>query len=252
MRKELFYSPFVLLPRIGEWAETSRRLRRLRGTVAAPLRAKHIDALELLDLLRPLDPRVIFDIGAHIGTWTLLVKALFPNSDVHAFEPLEQHAGKFRASVGGIPGITLHEVALGAEGVCAKMHVNDFSDTSSVLELTQIGHQEWRLSKVNELALKLRSLDQYVAEYRIPFPDVIKLDVQGFELEVLKHAANVLAHTKAVIAEVSFKEFYAGQCRFEDVVTFLSANELYVHAFGARTPRGSALSQTDVLFLRQA
>jgi Methyltransferase FkbM domain len=130
------------------------------------------------------------------------------------------------------------------------MHVNNFSDTSSILELTAIGRDEFRLSKVDELALKLRSLDQYVADCCIPFPDVMKLDVQGFELEVLKQAIKVLAHTKAVIAEVSFKEFYAGQCRFEDVVAFMSANEFSVHAFGARTACGKALSQTDVLFLR--
>ena len=78
MRKELFYNPLVLLPRIGEWAATRRRLLRLRGTVAAPLNDGHIDTLELLDLLRPFAPRVIFDVGANIGTWTLLAKALHP------------------------------------------------------------------------------------------------------------------------------------------------------------------------------
>jgi hypothetical protein len=114
MRKDLFYNPLVLLPRIGKWAETRRRLLRLRGTIAAPLHDGHIDSLELLDLLGPFDPRVIFDIGANIGTWTLLAKALYPNSEIHAFEPLDQHTTRFRASVGGIPGITLHEVALDA------------------------------------------------------------------------------------------------------------------------------------------
>lgn len=103
MRKELLYNPFVLFPRLGQWADTHRRLRRLRGTVAAPLHDGHIDSLELLDLVRPFDPRVIFDIGANIGTRTLLAKAIYPNSEIHAFEPLQQHTAKFRASVSGIP-----------------------------------------------------------------------------------------------------------------------------------------------------
>jgi FkbM family methyltransferase len=252
MRKELFYNPLVLFQRIGEWAETSHRLFRLRRTVASPLHDGHIDTLELLELLQPLDPRVIFDIGANIGTWTLLAKALYPNSEIHAFEPLEQHKGKFLASVGGIPGVTLHEVALGTEGACAKMHVNNFSDTSSVLELTQIGRREFGLSKVNEFAVRLRGLDKFVTDYTIRLPDVIKLDVQGFELEVLKHATQVLAHAKAVISEVSFKEIYAGQCRFEDMIAFLSTNKFYVYAFSVRTPLGRPIFQTDVLFLKRS
>jgi len=105
VRRELFYNPLVLFQRIGEWAETRHRLFRLRGTVASPLHDGHIDTLELLDLVEPLDPRVIFDIGANIGTWTLLAKALYPKSEIHAFEPLKQHAGKFRASVCGIRGL---------------------------------------------------------------------------------------------------------------------------------------------------
>lgn len=250
MRAELLYNPLALIQRIGEWAETRRRLSRLNGTVAAGLLDGHIDLLELLELLRPHNPRVIFDVGANIGTWTLLAKSVFPHAEIHAFEPLKQHATKFRASVKGLTGITLHEVALGPEGVSVKMHVSDYSDASSILEFSAIGRREWSLSKIDEVSLQLRGLDALIAENKISFPDVIKLDVQGFELEVLKGAVQTLSRTRAVIAEVSFKEFYRGQCRFDEVVAFLSANEFHAYAFGARTARGRVLLQTDVLFLR--
>jgi FkbM family methyltransferase len=248
MRAKLFYNPLALLQRIGEWAETRHRLSNLKGTVAARLLDGHIDTLELLDLMRPLNPRVIFDIGANVGTWTLLAKALYPDCEIHAFEPLTQHATKFRAATSGIPGVTLHEVALGREGTSAKMHVNDLSDTSSILEPSETGRCQWHFTTIEEVGLQLRGLDEYVSECRIPLPNLIKLDVQGFELEVLRHATKVLAHTKAVIAEVSFKEFYLGQCRFEDMVAFLAANKFSVNAFGARTQLGKVLLQTDVLF----
>src|SRR5690349_2365628 len=113
MRAELFYNPLAMLQRIGEWAETSRRLLRLKGTVAARLHNGHIDSFELLELLRPFEPKVIFDIGANIGTWTLLAKALYPNAEIHAFEPLEQHTAKFQTVTSEISSITLHKVALG-------------------------------------------------------------------------------------------------------------------------------------------
>jgi FkbM family methyltransferase len=250
MRKELFYNPYVLFPRLGEWADANRRLRRLRGTVAAPLHRMHIDSLELLDLLRPLDPRVIFDIGANIGTWTLLAKGIYPDAEIHAFEPLQEHTRKFKKSTRSIAGITLHEIALGAKNTTATFHINEYSDTSSVLESAQDAPREWGASKVAELTLDLHSLDRYAADHKMRPPDLIKLDVQGFELEVLKSSITMLAHASAVIAEVSFREFYVGQCRFEEVVAFLFDHKFGVHAFGVQTPLGKPILQTDVLFLK--
>ena len=96
MRKELLYNPYMLLERIGQWAAETRRLRRLSRTSARILNRYHIDSLELLDLLAKNPPKVVYDIGANRGTWTLLAKTLFPECEIHAFEPLEilqEHAG---------------------------------------------------------------------------------------------------------------------------------------------------------------
>jgi hypothetical protein len=59
MRAELLYNPFLLLERLGEWAVTYQRLRRLKGSVAANLQFGHIDSLELLDLLQFVNPKVV-------------------------------------------------------------------------------------------------------------------------------------------------------------------------------------------------
>src|SRR5262245_40678125 len=82
MRAVLFYNPMALLERLGEWAITRRRLWRLRSSAAALLHDAHIDTLELLEILQPLQPRIIYDVG------TLLAKAFFPHEQIHAFEPL--------------------------------------------------------------------------------------------------------------------------------------------------------------------
>src|ERR1019366_6972969 len=55
-RTELFYNPLLLLERLGQWAVTKQRLRKLRSTVASQLTTGHIDSLELLEMLRPLNP----------------------------------------------------------------------------------------------------------------------------------------------------------------------------------------------------
>ncbi len=100
------------------------------------------------------------------------------------------------------------------------------------------------------VTVRVDRLDDYASRNKLPPPDLMKLDVQGFEAEVLLGGAQTLKYTKAVIAEVGFKEFYKGQCRFDEVVSVLSAAGLHVHAFGARTALGQLLNQCDVLFLR--
>ena len=58
--------------------------------------------------------------------------------------------------------------------------------------------------------VKTRTLDSIVAERNLPLPDLIKMDVQGAELDVLKGAANTLAHCKDLILELQKVEYNKG------------------------------------------
>ncbi len=250
MRLELFYNPRLLCERLAEISLARRRLARLRGTVAAGLTTGHIDSLELLELLRPNPPQVIYDVGANVGTWTLLAKALFPQAQIHAFEPLPRHGAKFRSATQALDGVHLHEIGLGAQPARTNLKVTDFSDASSLLPLTETGKKQWHLERVEEVPIQVERLDDWVARHRLPGPDLIKLDVQGFELEVLRGAEKSLARTRAVLLEASFQNFYQGQCRFEELVSWLAGAGLHVRAFGHGTALGRALVQSDVLFSR--
>ena len=88
------------IERLARLAARRRRLGRLKGTVAEQLKVGHIDSLELLELLRRKAPTVIYDIGANVGTWTLLAKAIFPAAEIHAFEPLPRHVAAFQKTLG--------------------------------------------------------------------------------------------------------------------------------------------------------
>ena len=250
MRPELFYNPLLLMERLGEWGTERRRLRKLRGTVAQDLATGHIDSLELLELLRGLNLQVIFDVGANVGTWTLLAKALYPAAQIHAFEPLSMHTEKFRQLTKGLDGVHLHEIGLGSQPARTVMKVTDFSDASSLLPLTETGKKRWHLEQVEEVPIQVERLDDWVARHQLSAPDLIKLDVQGFELEVLRGAEKSLAQTKAVLLEASFQNFYQGQCRFDELVSWLAAAGLHVRAFGHGTALGRPLVQSDVLFSR--
>ena len=231
MRLALLYDPLLLLERIGQWANDRRRLRRLRATPAAGLTIGHIDSLELLELLGPAPPRVIYDVGANVGTWTRLAKSVFPLAEMHVFN------------------VTLHRVALGPDDGEAVMKVLGYSDASSMLPITDLARRRWQLTEKAAQTVQVRSLDGLRDARGLPVPALLKLDIQGFELEALRGAERTLRETSYVLCEVCFEQYYFGQCTFESLTAFLHGHGYEVFAM-ASTDRGSLLRVADVLYVR--
>ena len=98
--------------------------------------------------------------------------------------------------------------------------------------------------------MKITTLDRIIATESLPQPDLIKLDVQGFEMEVLKGAAATLQRTRWVLGEVSFRVFYEGQVLFSELAGFLATQGFEVCAFGHSMRSGVPLAQVDALFRR--
>ena len=250
MRLDLLYNPRLLCERLAIESVRRRRLAILKGTQAAKLCLGHIDSLELVQLASAAGISVIYDIGANVGTWSVLAKALVPDARIEAFEPLPKHQTEFLRNCKGIADITLHSVALGSDNATGTFHVTDFSDASSLLQPTEATWAQFGVREVQQFPLSVVRLDDYRRERQLPPPDLIKLDIQGFELEALRGAPECLTSAKAVIAEVSFIEYYKGQCLFHDLVAHLARSGSFVRAFGINTPTGKTVGQTDVLFMR--
>ena len=251
MRFELLYNPRLLIERLAIASQRRRRFSKLTGTVASKLKLGHIDSLELLEIIKSEQIQTIYDVGANVGTWSLLAKAIMPQAVLHAFEPLSIHFDEFYARTANIPDINLHKLALGAEASILNMQVASFSDASSLLEIAKITYDTFGIVKSREEAVQVVRLDDYIAQNKMSMPDLIKLDIQGYELEALKGAEKCLKSARYLIIEVSFIEFYTAQPLFHDIINFLSQRNFYLWAMGTNTPLGETLSQTDVLFIRK-
>ncbi len=193
---------------------------------------------------------VFYDIGANVGSWSLLCKALVPDSDIVAFEPLPNHYGKFEGNLKAHRKVQLCKVALGPNEEMRPLLVTSYSDASSFLPLNQTGAKLWNIENTQQVEVPVVKLDTYKAKLSLPDPDFIKLDVQGFELAVLQGATDTLKSANWVLSEVSFHRFYENQVLFCELAAFLGSHGFEVYAFGHSLKCGQPQNQVDVLFRR--
>jgi hypothetical protein len=100
----------------------------------------------------------------------------------------------------------------------------------------------------------VKVLDEVYKNNELDYPDVIKMDVQGYELNVLRGARNVLAHARYLVIELSLCKFYKGQPPLWELWRFLD-EEQYVmvdHGYELRSPPDPhELLQFDAVFMNK-
>lgn len=126
---------------------------------------------------------VVFDIGAHVGFYTLLASELVGSGGkIIAFEPLPRniHYLKEHLRLNGCKNVTVIEAAVGSE----QSNITYFEEGRN----SSTGH----LSSKGRLEVKAVSIDELVSKGEIPPPDFIKIDVEGAEFLVLSGAKSIL------------------------------------------------------------
>jgi len=102
-------------------------------------------------------------------------------------------------------------------------------------------------------SLPMKTLDSVVARRKMPGPILLKADVQGYELEVLRGANETLRNTEVILLEVSTLPYNIGAPLFSDVVAFVADRRFLIYDFCHLHRRQSddTAFQVDVLFARE-
>lgn len=164
----------------------------------------------------------VVDIGANRGQFSLAVRRWASNARVFAFEPLSGPAARFRKVFQGDDKVFFHQSAIGSEKSEATIHVSAADDSSSLLPISGVQEQLFPgTGEIRTETIRVGRLADFVSAADIVAPAMLKLDVQGFELEVLKGCENLLGCFAYVYAECSFVELYTGQALADEVIAWL-------------------------------
>ena len=247
-----------------------RLINRFKGMDDVYLAARRAGWGPMASFSRAMDPRwrsalrlfdgfpcqpggVIVDVGANRGAILEAALLRFAPSKVVAIEPLPDAFGVLASKFASLPHIALYQCAVGNSEGSATLSVSRYEAASSLLPMT--AEASWLFDRdlrpVNSIVVSVRTLDSITAEEQLESIDLLKLDVQGFELRVLQGAEKTLRKTKVVMIEVCFYPQYENGALFEDIHEFLCDRGFILRDLrGFQRGRDGILLQADALYTK--
>lgn len=202
-------------------------------------------------LNRPLS--TVIDIGANRGQFALASRAI-AGARVFSFEPLPHVANIFKKVFVTDDSVTLFVSAIGERVEKLPIHLSARDDSSSLLE---IGTAQSKLfpgtHEVGTLEIDVAPLDHFISEADIVRPAMLKLDVQGFELQALAGCGSLIENFDYVYCECSFVELYKGQKLAAEVIAYLSSFGFVLSGiYNPSYDSAGNCIQADLFFKRRA
>lgn len=207
------------------------------------------------NLLKDIENPIVFDVGAYIGTTASEYAMIFQNGIIYAFEPTPNTFSQLQENCISIDNINSFNLAISDCDGEIEFFINEFAPTNSLLTPDEDADEYWgkglvKLDKcVNVNTIRL---DTFCSEKNILHIDLLKLDVQGAEIRVLKGASRLLDEgvIQMIYAEVIFVPTYENQTTYNEVGQYLSEKGYLLHSLYNLAYDGDRLKQADFLFIR--
>lgn len=167
------------------------------------------------------DVQYVVDVGAERGMWSEAVLDLFKPTTLLSIEPSPQSAAELRRRVSKHQRCEVVECAVGAEAGSATLHVMSDPLWNSLLTQSDAANDLYQpVQEEGTVEVKMSPLDEVVAH--LPRIDILKIDVQGYELNVIEGATEALKKTCLLMLETNFVSHYEGDelfCELHQAVT---------------------------------
>ena len=203
----------------------------------------------------PVD--AVVDVGANQGQFARRAIKAFPEARIFCFEPVPHVFDQLREWAESVPNrLEIFNVALGREPGRHEFFLHpEHTMSSSFLKTTALMKGEFPYTReTRTIQVDVHTLDDYAGRFvgRNGKRIVLKLDVEGFELDVIKGGLRTLENVIALIVEIHLMELFEGHPTFHDVNTFLSGkNYRFAGSFPPGLSATGRIMGFDAIYIRE-
>ena len=193
------------------------------------------------------NPSSIVDVGAYHGEWTKEMQEIFPNSLFLMVEPMSEKAALLEQMANDSNGKIRFEQALLAAQADQEVVFHQSETASSVLAEHKENNDFEKVTK------KTTTLGLLLEKNQINKINFLKIDTQGYELEILKGATEALKNTDVVLLEVSLLDIHQNVPLLHEVCNFMYQYGFVTYDICSftRRPLDKALWQSDFIFVKE-
>jgi len=201
-----------------------KNLFHLRDTRAflPIIERKLFEAAKVWPQVLPFKPQTIIDAGAYSGEIAEQFSLLYRPKFIALVEPLPDMVRQLQTRCFA-PDQRIFNCALGRKEGKEILNILANLTSSSILEVTPESRSLFNrpMNKIDSLQVAIRTLDSVFKQCDLDDLDLLKVDVQGYEMEVFLGGIETLKKTRLVVTEVLFFEHYKGAPLFGEIYDFL-------------------------------
>lgn len=191
---------------------------------------------------------VFFDIGANQGQTINMINHHYRKAKIYAFEPSKNCFNILKEKNNG-SNVSIHNLAMGSSSGTLEFNEYSWSQLNSFLK------RAYGSAKILETYLvEVTTIDEFCKNNAISHINLLKTDIEGYELNVLKGASSMIEQNKIqfVYVEIFFNENYVGQASFGDIYNFLLEYRFeLVRFYDVLHTEDGLASKTDALFINK-
>ena len=199
-------------------------------------------------LLNNVENGIILDVGAHVGDTTELYRKYFSGSKIFCIEPYSESCDYLKRRFINDSNINVVETALGIKDETKPLYVSNFSNLNS---LQRPNERAWGFADKKSIDVETTTLDQFCHKNDIEHIDILKLDVQGSELDVLMGSKTLLGKGNISILYVEWQvvPLYENHHKYYKIAEFLSGFEYeFFNLYNINESRSGQIRWADAIY----
>ena len=176
--------------------------------------------------------KIIYDIGSHVCEYGILFSKIYAQAKIFCFEANPNLINKSKNNIRNNKKIKLLNLGIGNKNISLNFNLNLLNEKTSSFFKVNKNSKNYKIKKLinnhlnKETKIKMITLDKFISSDN-PCPDLIKIDVEGYEKEVLLGIKKNLNNIKIILIEFRLDNLYQ-LYNNQKIHTFLLKNNFYL------------------------